>query len=248
MVRKGYRFTVALTPVERGEKLAAVLQRLLKQASRVGIKPRLLLLDRGFHSVGVIRYLQAARYPFLMPMICRGRKPEHPQGPSGSNVFRCWKRSGRGSYTLTDSTGRTATVSVAVRCCNQRGQRKAKRGGRQRLVYAYWGFRPGSLAWVQQTYRRRFAIEASYRQTHEARIRTSSRQPLVRLFYVGVALLLRNVWVWLHWQVLSTPQRGGRRLNLHRLRFQSLLGWLQQVVEGLFGVHESVATERPLEI
>ena len=149
---------------------------------------------------------------------------------------------------MTDSTGRTATVSVCVKCCNQRGERKAKRRGRQRLVYAYWGFRPGSLAWVQQTYRRRFAIEASYRQAHEARIRTSSRKPLVRLFYVGVALLLRNVWVWLHGQVLSSPQRGGRRLNLHRLRFKTLLGWLHKVVEDLFGVRESVTTERPVGI
>lgn len=246
IVRKGYRFTVAFTPVSQGEKLADVLQRLLKQAGRVGVKPRLLLLDRGFYQVGVIRYLQAARYPFLMPVACRGRQADHPKGPSGSNVFRSWKRGGWDSHTLTDAQGRKATVSIAVRCRNRRSQRQPKRRqpGRQRLVYAFWGFRPGSLEWVRQTYRQRFGIETSYRQMNEARIRTSSRNPLVRLFYVGVALLLRNVWVWLHGEVLSSPQRGGRRLNLHRLRLKTLLGWLQQVIEDLLGVRESITTER----
>jgi len=27
-------------------------------------------------------------------------------------------------------------------------------------------------------------------------------------------LLLRNVWVWLHWEVLSHPRRGGRKIDL----------------------------------
>src|SRR3989442_52054 len=60
VVCKGQRFTVALTPVERGEKMKDVVQRLLTQARRASIRPGLLLLDRGFYCVEVIRYLQAA--------------------------------------------------------------------------------------------------------------------------------------------------------------------------------------------
>src|SRR3982750_4470843 len=90
VIRHGYRFTVALTAVGRGEPLEEVLKRLLRQAAAIGIACRLLLLDRGFYSVGVIRYLQAARYPFLMPVICRGRKPDDPRGPGGANVFLPW--------------------------------------------------------------------------------------------------------------------------------------------------------------
>src|SRR5947199_1305975 len=86
VIHHGYRFTVALTAVEGGEPLEEVLKRLLRQASAVGVRCRLLLLDRGFYSVGVIRYLQAARHPFLMPVICRGRKLDDPRGPSGTNV------------------------------------------------------------------------------------------------------------------------------------------------------------------
>jgi putative transposase len=118
VVRKGQRYTLALTYVRKGEKLAAVLKRLLRQAAQTGVKPRYVLLDRGFYSVGVIRYLQAARYPFLRPVVCRGRKPEHPKGPSGTRTFLTWKRSGWGTYTLTDAKKRKATVGIGVKCRN----------------------------------------------------------------------------------------------------------------------------------
>jgi hypothetical protein len=39
---------------------------------------------------------------------------------------------------------------------------------------------------------------------------------------VVVALLLRNVWVWLHYAVLSTPRRGSRRLNPGRLSLKEV--------------------------
>ncbi len=61
---------------------------------------------------------------------------------------------------------------------------------------------------MKETYRTRFAIETTYRQLGQARIRTRTRDPLLRLLYGAVALLLRNVWVWLHWQVLAERVRG----------------------------------------
>ena len=102
VVLKGQRFTVALTAVAKGEPMKDVLQRLLKQARSVGVKARLVLLDRGFYSVDVIRYLQAARQPFLMPVVIRGRKADDPRGPSGTRVFAAMKRSGWFEYTVTE--------------------------------------------------------------------------------------------------------------------------------------------------
>src|SRR3954470_18286525 len=72
VIRKGLRFTVALTAVKQSEPLAEVIQRLLAQAAKAAVRPRYLLLDRGFCSVDVIRYLQSSRRPFLMPVPRRG--------------------------------------------------------------------------------------------------------------------------------------------------------------------------------
>jgi putative transposase len=244
VVRRGRRFTVALTHVEHGADLADVVKRLLRLASRAGIRPNLLLLDRGFYSVAVIRYLQAARYPFIMPVICRGRRADDPRGPSGTRVFTTHKRHGWFRYTLTSANQRTATVLICVHCRNWRGRRN--RHGRQTLVYACWGVSPTTTHWVYQVYRQRFGIETSYRQLHEARIKTSTRDPLLRLLFVGIALFLRNVWVWVHWHCLSTPCRGGRQLNLHYLRFATLLIWLVHLAEQTFGINDSVVVRHLL--
>jgi hypothetical protein len=245
VVRQGQRYTVALTGVSKGESLKEVVQRLLRQAASVGIRPRLLLLDRGFYSVAVMRYLQRARVPFLMPVVCHGRSPKQPGGPTGSYVFRTWKKSGWSRHTLTEAkTGRTATVSICVKCRNYRGQ--WNRRGRQPLVYAYGGYQPPSPDAVFTTYRLRFGIESSYRQMHEGRIRTSSRRPEVRLLFAGIALVLRNVWVWLHYTALAMPRRGGRVILLERLRWETLLLWLLHVAEATFGVADTTVTERTL--
>ncbi|HWT83497.1 MAG TPA: transposase [Candidatus Methylomirabilis sp.] len=244
VIRKGQRFTVGLVYVRKGAKLAEVVKELLRQAAKTGIRPRYLLLDRGFYQVSVIRYLQAARCPFLMPAPAKGRKADHPKGPSGTRVFHLWKRGGWSQYSLWSSDGQKATVSICVKCRNYRGERK--RQGRQALVYAYWGLSPSSGQWVYETYRRRFAIETTYRQLREARIRTCTRNPLLRLLYVGIALILRNVWVWLHWAVLSQPHRGGRRINLNRLPFRVMLTWLQQLIDTLLFPRNAINAQRPM--
>lgn len=241
IVFRGQRFTVALTPVERGEDMKDVVQRLLALARKASIRPGLLLLDRGFYSIAVIRYLQRARVPFLMPAVARGRKPKRGEPAKGIRAFQLCKRRGWGQHTLVAGKER-ATVSICVHCGNHRGRRKKR--GRYAWVYAYWGIKPGSTRWVADTYRSRFGIETSYRQLREARIKTCTRSPLVRFFLVALALALRNVWVWLHWELLSSPRRGRRLLRLERLRFKGMLLWLLHVAEAALGVLDESYTER----
>ncbi len=174
-----------------------------------------------------------------MPLPLRGRKADHPKGASGSRVFAYRKRSGWSQYTLTEAKGRQATVAVCVKCRNRRGERGKQ--GREALVYAFGGgLQPKSYRWVKETYRSRFAIETTYRQLREARIKTSTRDPLLRLLYVAVALILRNVWVWLHWQVLAERRGSSRRVDTNRLTFRGMLLWLQHWAEALLGVRDEV--------
>ena len=244
VIRNGRRFTVAMTRVLYGEPMKEVVQRLLQQASRIGVKPRYLLLDRGFYSVAVVRYLQAARYPFLMPVARRGRKPRDPEKSQSVWQFFAWKCSGWSEHQWRDNEGRLATVGICVVYGSFAKRGKPRRP--QTLVYAYWGFRPRSCAWVRETYRLRFAIETTYRQMNQARIRTCTRDPLLRLLFVGLALILRNVWVWLHLMCLAVSHRGRVELRLERLRFRRLLVWLQHYAERLFGFHDFIVAEHPM--
>jgi hypothetical protein len=90
-------------------------------------------------------------------------------------------------------------------------------------VYATWGLKHHALHWIRGTYRRRFGIASSYRQAHQARMRTSRRQPAWHLLFMGVALVLRNVWGWWHAEGMAQPRRGTRQLRPQSLRFARLL-------------------------
>lgn len=244
VVFQGQRYTIALTPVEAREKMKPVVQRLLALIGKTCVRPGLLLLDRGFYSIDVIRYLQRARVPFLMPAVGRGRKPKDGEPLTGIRAFQKWKTSGWTKHTLVSGKDK-ANVLVCVHCGNHNGKRKKR--GRYAWVYAYWGFKPGSTRWVKDTYRSRFGIETSYRQLNEARIKTCTRNPVVRFFFIALALILRNVWVWFHWARLSTPRRGRRLLRPERMRFKAMLLWLLHAAEAVLQTLDETFTERPTD-
>jgi hypothetical protein len=55
-----------------------------------------------------------------------------------------------------------------------------------------------------ETYRSRFGIESSYRQMNQARLRTCSRSPELRLLAVAIAFVLRNLWALCRWMTILT--------------------------------------------
>ncbi|MEE8305126.1 MAG: hypothetical protein V3S24_22115 [Candidatus Tectomicrobia bacterium] len=117
---------------------------------------------------------------------------------------------------------------------------------REAWLYATWGVKHRPLSWIRQTYRRRFGIESSYRQVHQAKIKTSSRNPVLRLLFVGVAFVLRNVWVWVHAEVIAQPRRGGRKLAPASLRFARLLLWLLVEVAKQYRLLREIAVHRDI--
>jgi hypothetical protein len=223
-VVRGRRYTLAMCRVRAKQTMDYVLRTLLARLVTLGIRIKLLLLDRGFYSVRVIQDLITCEWPFIMPAVKRGKKPTTPGGPTGTYALAAEKQGHWTSYTLKSSQEGHVAFDLAVVCHNTRGQRG--RHQREALLYATWGLNHRPLSWIRATYRSRFGIESSYRQSHQARLRTSSRKPALRLLFMGVALVLRNVWVWLHAEVMAQPQRGARQLRPQSLRFARLLLWL----------------------
>ncbi len=232
VVHRGERYTVALTYVWKDDSHVAVLRRLLAKAAAIGLRPKYLLLDRGFYGLEVVAYLKSIRCPFLMPVVHRGRRSKKPLSSlKGTRRFLSWKRSGLTTHVMRNRQQQTP-VSIAV-VCRRRGRRK-----RRPLVFAYWGIRPVSPGWVAEAYRRRYGIETSYRQMNQGRIRTCTRDPHIRLLLVGIALVLRNVWVWLHHVVLGRVRGRGLELHLELLRLRTMLLILQRCAEERFGCTE----------
>lgn len=99
---------------------------------------------------------------------------------------------------------------------------------------------------MRQTYRRRFGIASSSRQVQQAKSKTSSRNPVLHLLFVGVALVLRNGWGWWHAEGIAQPQRGGRRLAPTALRFPRLLLWLVVEVAKHYRLVREISVHRDM--
>ena len=79
---------------------------------------------------------------------------------------------------------------------------------------------------------------------NQARLRTSSRSPELRLLAVAIAFLLRNLWVLCSWMTLARPG-SGRRGGQSDFRFSTLLRWLSRWVEARLGVNTAIQLQAP---
>ena len=229
IVQYGQRYTLALTWVRRHESTVKVLRRLLTQIGEIAVKIKLLLLDRSFFTTPVLAFLQSEHLPFLMPVVFRGRQRRKKSKPGAKKSLRSFKRQKAGRYQHTLTNGKEVvpiTIYVAYRSYYNR---KRKQRGQQKLLFAAWKVH-GSPTEIRDRYRERFGIESSFRQLRQARIYTCTRNPHLRLLFVAVALLLRNLWVWIHATLLADGCGPAMTLRLERLRFKQLLDWIAQAV------------------
>jgi putative transposase len=246
VLHKGYRYTLAITRVEYGDSMKEVLQRLLAIVHRRGVKIRFLLLDKGFFSVEVIKYLRRAGHGFIIPAVVRGRKPKAPKTPHG---LRALLKKKNGYYRETITSGQTkekkktsVTVSICVASKYYTHEKTGKRR-RKRLLYVVSKVRRTPEE-IREFYRKRFGIETSYRQMYEAKIKTCTRDPRLRLLFVGIALVLRNVWVWIHFRFARGKYSDEPQLFLELLRFQEMLLWIAQIVQQLLGASKTIGLDR----
>jgi len=222
IVMYGQRYTLALSWVRRHESLVTALTRLLDRIAELGLKIRCLLLDRAFFNVPVALFLQGRNLPFLMPVVIRGRKPKNRRPPTG---LRWIQRQGAGWYPHTMKNQKR---QAAIRVCLAYRTHKNRKDGKQvkqKLLFAAWRI-AGSPTEIRHRYRTRFGIESSYRQMRQAKIYTCTRDPHLRLVFVAVALLLRNLWVWIHETFLAEGRGPTMTLHLEQLRFKRLLDWI----------------------
>jgi hypothetical protein len=226
IVQYGQRYTVALTWVRRHETNVVALRRLLARVRELGLKIKSLLLDRGFYGVPVAGFLQQERIPFLMPVVFHGRRPKTRRARGGLHAIKR-RNAGCYPYTMKSRKG-TVAISIYVTYRSYRNRKTRKRNS-EKLLFAAWRVH-GSPTEIREHYRTRFGIESSYRQMRQAKIYTCTRKPLLRLLFVAIALLLRNLWVWIHANVLAEGRGNDMTLNLAWLRFKRLLDWIAQTV------------------
>jgi putative transposase len=222
VILRNKRYTLAVKYVRKGEELTDVIDFLLAEASGSGLKVRSLFLDREFYNIEVINHLQEKDIPFIIPCVARGK----------SGGIRRLLR-GRKSYSTEyamRSNGREATFQVNIVARYYRG--KWNRHGVEYFAFAVYGIdMPAGK--THREYRKRFGVESSYKLKNLALPRTSTKNPVLRLLYVGLAFLLVNVWIYVQWMFLSERRRGGRRPVYWPLK--TMLRQASRVLDDLLG-------------
>jgi hypothetical protein len=162
-----------------------------------------------------------------MPVADRGRRPQKRRRATGGLRWLRRQKAGWYSYTLKRAK-QEVKISVCV-CYHGYCRRHGGRRRQQKLFQGAWRGR-GAPREIHRRSRTRFGIEASYRQIRQARIATCPRDPRLRLVFIAVALVLRNLGVWVHAEVLARDGGTAPVLHVGRLRFRRLLDWIARAV------------------
>lgn len=196
LIHRRRRYTVGLLAVAANFPPHEIVRALLEQVTSRGLLIGGVVLDAGFDSGEAILLLQKRQVSYTVALGRKGatsnRRNAFFEKPSGTLGTLAW----------VTAKSRQA-VSTRVLVWRRKGQLDTK-------VYAFAGWGDAEAvsearrAWLgRRRYRERFGIETSYRQKNQARGWTTSRSVAYRLLLEGVALLLRQVWVYLTHQIAT---------------------------------------------
>lgn len=223
LIHKRRRYTVGLLSVEKGLKPHEQVQALLEQVRSRGLKIGGVVLDAGFDSGETILLLQEEMVNYTVPLRRKGRGTNRRNAcygqPSGTLATMEW---------VTEKSRKSVRTRVLV------WQRAGERSAR---VYAFSGWsRERAVSEARRArlgrrrYRERFGIETSYRQKNQARGWTTSTSRAYRLLLEGLALVLRQVWVYLTQQIAKA--RGLRPTAwVCELPLVEMLNWLVEDIQ-----------------
>jgi len=218
VVSNGKPVTLALTYVRSDEKEADAVERVLDRVGAYPFETDLLLADRGFYNERVIRRTRELATT-VIPVQKKGERMKDKLDVHKSSMT---------TYRMYKDSERELCFPLAVSVSYQNGDR-GKHGEVVR-GYVACDLADRTPTQVERRYRKRSAIETSYRLFRQARATTTTQDPLVRFAFVIVSFLLENLWLVLRWAVVARPRRGGRDLPT-QFTFQTFCDWIRHELE-----------------
>jgi putative transposase len=219
ITNKNERFTVSVLPVEKNKTMVEYLSYFIDLIKRLNFKIKVLCLDRGFYSIDVFEFLQNNKIPHIIPVIKRGEQMKH---------LLNGKKARSEQYVMKNSK-KKVLLNIVIDVKYLKGKRGKK--GLENLGFVVFGVK-WSPRKVSTVYRRRFAIESSYRMRNIVKPKTSSKNADIRYFYTLISFLLKNIWLYLQKKHFTIVKRGPHVIDQDKFRFDMfiiLIGeWLRK--------------------
>ena len=228
VMHQDVRFTLAVEFVRPGEDLIQILKRLLRRVKALKIRLKRGFLDKGFCSIPVMRGLLAERdLSIILAAPIKGKT-------GGTRALCHGRRSYRTEHTFRSAEYGELTVPVMV--VRTRAKRRDGSYKWVWLVYVLLHVPDLTPRQVRKAYRRRFGIESSYRLLEQVRGKTTARNAALRFLWMGIALLIGNIWIALHWKFLRRRGSGPRRVTRQAFILPCMLQFLRRAIEAIYGV------------
>jgi len=226
VIWRAVRVTLAMTSGLPEDSNLSVVQRLLQRMQHLAFRPRVVYRDKEFCQGPIVRYLTKTHIPAILACTIRGDRGGTRalcRGPKGYCT----------DYTFTDGTpARLAMIPAGV----------PDKSGRRRVKWL--AFVVIHLDWsapqVAQRYRRRFGIESTYRQLNPLRARTTSRNPALPFFLLGLGFLLLNIGVMLRFLATRLIARGPARWDEDAFRLFRFITFLRRAIEHAMATTDSI--------
>jgi hypothetical protein len=203
-VEGGRTFVLGVRQVTPFNSKVKIVKEML---GRAPLKPRMLLLDREFYAVEVIKALKSGRTHFLMA--ARRTAP----------IKRLCRQFERGEIPpLVDYVVKTSGDSVPVKLIFIK--KRTKKGLETHVFVSDLPFDPATAS---EFYRCRWRIETNNREIKKFLARTTTTDMKIRRVYYSLAALLYNLWIVLR-DMLSVlrAHEFKRLLDIH-LTFPSIV-------------------------
>lgn len=232
IVHDHQRYVLALRFVEKGESMEAIVTWLLKRLKSMGISIRGVYFDKGFCSVPVLTILERRKLRYVMPIPVRGKS---------GGVRKLFEAAASHKTTYTFNSPKHGKLKVNAVAVQKYSKGRYKRKGTHWFAYAV-----GRLSkfvephQVFEMYRQRFGIETSYRQMHQVRARTTSRNPVIRLLLVGLAFVIFNLYIANRQHVAICLKNPAESISKYWLTLRRLARMIAHAVEHLFDLADVV--------
>lgn len=228
-----WKLTLCILPVKKKIPRLEYLKRLLNQVDELGFDIEVLLLDRGFYSADLLRYLMDAKIPHIMPV--KKHSQEMKQLLRG-------RRSRFAKYTMNPMK-KPLELDIAISVKYLKGRYDKHESRNYGYIVHGINWKPNKIATV---YKKRFGIESSYRMRNIVKIRTSTKNPAVRYYFAIISMLLKNIWVFIRCNSFPELRRGPRRVDEDAFRFDQFRLMIWQAFCRKFGFVKKIPVYNPI--
>ena len=210
ITNKNERFTLSVLPAEKKKTKVEYLSHFIDLINRLNLKIKVLCLDREFYCTDVFEFLQKNNIPHIVPVVKKGKK---------MNQIMKGKRARCEQYVMS-GLKKKIRLDIVIDVKYLKGKREKK--GCENLGFVVFGVK-WSPRKVSTVYRRRFAIESSYRMRNIVKPKTSTKNANIRYFYTLISFLLKNVWLNLQKKHFTIVKRGPQVIDEDKFRFEMFI-------------------------